>query len=206
MGRSAASNPTPGGPASPSPVAERYDARRSAELPALPARSRPLRSSSRPTMQIQTPRLLPLLGSSLLLGLASCASSGGLGSMPVGIVELYDGAKPDGLMEVELARDGTVLEMEADVAPDALPAPIRDAALARLPGASITGAEREIHVDGRFWEVKLPHEGREWEVICDDAGKVVETEKELRRDEAPAGGARRGRPGRHRRQLPRASS
>jgi hypothetical protein len=137
-------------------------------------------------MQIQTPRLLALLGSSLLFGLASCASSGGLGSMPVGVVELYDGAKPDGLLEVELARDGTVLEMEADIPLDALPAPIRAAALARLPGASITGAEREMHADGRFWEVKLNHEGRGWEVICDDAGQVVETEQELRRDEAPA--------------------
>ena len=137
-------------------------------------------------MQIQPPRLLTLLGSSLLLGLAACASSGGLGSMPVGIVELYDGAKPDGLMEVELGRDGTVLEMEADVDPATLPAPIRAAALARLPGATITGAEREMHVEGRFWEVKLLHEGREWEVICNDAGKVVETEQELRRDEAPA--------------------
>jgi uncharacterized membrane protein YkoI len=132
-------------------------------------------------------RTLTLLGSSLLLGLASCASgSKGLGTMPVGIVELYDGAQPDGLMEIELARDGTVLEMEADVPPDALPAAVRSAAMARLPGGTITGAERELHPEGRFWEVKLTHQGREWEVICDDAGKVVETEQGLRREEAPA--------------------
>ena len=137
-------------------------------------------------MQTQTARLFAFLGTAVLAGLVSCASSKGLGTMPVGVVELYDGAKPDGLMEIELARDGTVLEMEADVSPEVLPAAIRSAALGRLPGATITGAEREMHVEGRFWEVKLTHQGREWEVICDDAGKVVETEQELRREEAPA--------------------
>lgn len=137
-------------------------------------------------MKIHTARPLALLGPALLLTLASCASSsGGLGTMPVGVVELYDAASPTGLMEVELARDGTVLEMEADVDPASLPPGIRSAALERLPGATITGAERELHPDGRFWEVKLTHEGREWEVICDDQGKVVETEQELRREDAP---------------------
>jgi uncharacterized membrane protein YkoI len=137
-------------------------------------------------MLSRNPSLPPILGAALATLLASCASSGGLGRVPSGTVELYDLCAPSGLMELELERDGTVLEMEADIAPTDLPAMIRDAAMARLPGAKITGAEREIHTDGRYWEVKLTHEGRAWELVCDDAGKVVETEKELRRDEAPA--------------------
>ena len=137
-------------------------------------------------MRTAPTRLVSFVGCTLAAVLTACASSSGLGTMPVGVVELYDLAAPDGLMEVELERDGTVLEMEADVSPADLPPVVRDAALARLPGARITGAEREIHVTGRFWEVKLTHEGREWEVICDDGGQVVETERELRRDEAPA--------------------
>ena len=132
------------------------------------------------------PSLTTVLFGALTALLASCASSGGLGHVPAGAVELYDLCAPGGLMELELARDGSVLEMEADVSPADLPAAVREAALAKLPGASITGAEREIHSDGRFWEVKLAHEGREWELICDDSGKIVETEKGLRRDEAPA--------------------
>jgi len=134
----------------------------------------------------RNPSLPTILAGALAALLSSCASSGGLGQVPAGTVELYDMCAPAGLMEIELARDGTVLEMEADVSPADLPPAVRDAALERLPGASITGAEREIHTDGRFWEVKLTHESREWEVICDDAGRVVETEQELRRDEAPA--------------------
>ncbi|MCA8941849.1 MAG: hypothetical protein KDB80_04750 [Planctomycetes bacterium] len=113
--------------------------------------------------------------------LTACTGLGG-----PGLVDLYDRAKPDGIIEIEADRNGTIHEMEADIPIADLPPAIRDAALAMKPGGTITGAERELKSAGPGWEVKLTHEGRAWEIVMDDAGNVLETEKELRRDEAPA--------------------
>jgi hypothetical protein len=116
--------------------------------------------------------------------LAGCRSEG-LGAAPESLVELYDITAPGGGMEIELQRDGAILEMEADVAISDLPAAVLEAALAQAPGALITGAEREVHPDGRMWEVKLWHGGREWELVVDDDGRVHETEMMLHRFEWP---------------------
>lgn len=110
----------------------------------------------------------------------------GLGQVPASLVDLYDRGVPNGLIELEVNRDGTIREMEADVPISELPAVVRDAALKRVPGGTITGAEREIKLAGSCWEVKLNSNNRGWEVVVDDNGKVLETEQELRRDEAPA--------------------
>jgi hypothetical protein len=102
------------------------------------------------------------------------------------LVELYDMAAPDGMIELELERDGSIREIEADIPIEALPENIKQAALDRAPGAQITGAEREFQGSTRTWEVKLVHEGRAWEFVIDEEGAIRETEKELRPEEAPA--------------------
>jgi hypothetical protein len=113
--------------------------------------------------------------------LSACTTFGGRE-----LVDLYDQAKPDGLIEIEADRNGMIREIEADIPVDDLPPAIRDAALERLPGATITGAERELNIAGSGWEVKLVHEGRAWELVMDDDANLLETEEELARDEAPA--------------------
>lgn len=118
----------------------------------------------------------------IALGLTGC---GGLGAVSPKLVELYDIAAEDGMIELELERDGTILEMEADIPVSALPDVVREAAMKKAPGARITGAEREFNAKGAAWEVKLNHEGRDWEFVIDDEGSILEVEKELRRSEAP---------------------
>jgi hypothetical protein len=117
----------------------------------------------------------------LSAGLCSCT---GLGSSS--LVDLYDRASPTGMIEIEMERNGAIKEIEAEISPTELPTIVRDAAMQRAPGGTITGAEREINQDGKCWEVKMNYQGRGWEFIVDDMGKILETEKELRRNEAPA--------------------
>jgi len=127
-------------------------------------------------------RALALLLPAALLTPTGCSGLGGVRDL----VELYDQAAPDGLIEIELDRDGQVIEMEAEIAPDDLPANVREAAMAAMPGGMLTGAEREFNQRGRGWEVKRTVDGRAVEVVVDDAGTVLETERELMRSEAPA--------------------
>jgi len=119
----------------------------------------------------------------LVLGLTACQS--GLGKVSPKMVELYDVAAPEGMIEVEINRDGTIREMEADINVADLPAVVKDAALKKAPKAKITGAEREFTGAGPAWEVQLQHEGRNWEYVIDGTGKILETEKELKQSEAP---------------------
>ena len=110
--------------------------------------------------------------------LSGCQS--GLGKASPRLVELYDMGRPDGVIEIEICRDGTIREMEGDVAVSALPALVKEAALKRAPGGRIIGAEREFMTDAMGWEVKIHHEGRDWEFVLDETGKLLEMEKELR--------------------------
>ena len=136
---------------------------------------------------LQKPALLaPLALLALLAG--GCASNGSeedLGQVPMVLVELYDRGAPAGMLELEIDRDGRVHALEVDIAPSELPMGVRSSVLARMPGAQITGAEREVLPSGRAWEVKLEHQGRAWEFVVDDAGGVIETEKTLERSEVP---------------------
>lgn len=118
------------------------------------------------------------------LGLAACASSDEWRA-PAVLVELYDIADPAGLIEMELDRDGTLREIEADVPLTALPRPVLDAAAKTFPGARFTGAEREVQGEVRGWEVKFELDGLGGEVVTDDAGNVRETERELREADVP---------------------
>jgi len=127
--------------------------------------------------------LLPTLGLSVLL-FASCQSH--MGRVSASLVKLYDIGDPEGLLELELSRDGTIREMEADIKTEAIPEQIRAAALARAPGGVITGGEHEVHGETWTYEVKMRYQNRDWEFVIDKKGNVIEMEKELTRDEAPA--------------------
>ncbi len=117
-------------------------------------------------------------------GLTACRTEG-LGSVPPKLVDLFDQGAPAGVLELEISRAGCITEMEVDIPVEALPEAVKKAAETRAPGAVFTGAEREIQVTGDAWEVKLRHEDRDWEFVIDASGAIRETEKELRREEAP---------------------
>ena len=104
---------------------------------------------------------------------------------PAALTELYDALAADGALELELERDGTFVELEADVPVETLPPQVRAAALAAYPGVTLTGAEREVQRGVLSFEVKFTHEGRGMELVIDEAGQVRETERELRASEAP---------------------
>ena len=121
-----------------------------------------------------------------LVALALAACSGPKQwQAPAVLVELYDIAQPNGIIELELERDGTLLEIEADVPLTALPRNVLEAAAKAFPGARFTGAEREVQGDVRGWEVKFELDGLGGEVVTDDAGNVRETEREVREADVP---------------------
>jgi len=127
------------------------------------------------------------LACTLALALVACQSSAPeFGRMPASVIELYDLAAPDGVIEIELERDGSLREIEADIRLEDLPNEIAAVALREVPGGRMTGAERELRRDGSAWEVKLVQGGRNWELVVDESGRVLETEKELAQGEAPA--------------------
>ena len=112
--------------------------------------------------------------------------SPGLGRLPAELVELYDAAAEDGMMEIEANRDGAIIEIEADIPVADLPEEIRAAAKKQLPGGRITGAEIEIVAGRRGYEVKMAKNGVAYEFVFGPDGKLLETERSLKRSEAPA--------------------
>jgi len=133
-------------------------------------------------MQTKLLALLPALAFA-----AACQSTGDGWQAPSALVTLYDQATPDGLIELEFDRDGSLIELEADVAIDDLPEVVVAAAMQRYPSAVLTGAEREVKGSTWTWEVKFKNEGRAMELVVDDEGNVLEIERELTVDEAPDG-------------------
>lgn len=129
-------------------------------------------------------RTLTTLSFALLF--AACHSDQqALGRVPMSLIEMYDRVAPDGAIEIELERDGRVRELEAEIGLDELPSEIAAVALAEFPGGRMTGAERELRLDGAAWEVQLTVDGRACEVVIDESGQVRETERELAQSEAP---------------------
>ncbi len=130
-----------------------------------------------------------LLALAFLGGCRSSSSGDGregdLGRMPEVVVELFDMGKPDGLFEIELDRRGRVHALEVEVGPGQLPQGVRGVVLERMPGAQITGAEREVTKNQKAWEVRFQHEGRAWEYLVGDDLRVLDTEKELSPEETP---------------------
>ncbi|MEZ5976685.1 MAG: hypothetical protein R3F34_00475 [Planctomycetota bacterium] len=120
--------------------------------------------------------------------LAACHATGGerdLGRVPQDVVDLYDVAARDGLIEIELERDGRIREMEAQIALTEVPQVAADAAMAFLPAGRVTGAEREITRFGVAYEVDFEVGGLAWEVVVDEHGTIVETEQQLDPRAAP---------------------
>lgn len=104
------------------------------------------------------------------------------------VVELYDVVANDGMIELELHRDGRIFEAEADVPLERLPAHVREAAMTRAgAGAVVTGAEIEYGARGRTYEVKFDRAGQGLEYVLDESGRILEEERELDRSQAPAG-------------------
>jgi hypothetical protein len=120
-----------------------------------------------------------------LFALVGCAGS--LGKLPPVMVEMYDQGKPDGWMEIEADRKGRIFSIETDIPVEALPADIKAAAEAELPGARITGAEWERIGKADCYEVKLAKGGREYELVYKVDGTLIEKEVSLRRGEEPSG-------------------
>ncbi|KAA3604972.1 MAG: hypothetical protein DWQ01_20420 [Planctomycetota bacterium] len=117
--------------------------------------------------------------------LAGLIFTGCQSRVPGTLVELYDRAAPDGVIEIELQRDGSIIEMEAEVPVSQLPETVLAAAQAEMPEAQVTGAELEYQGRDRVWEVKLRYLDRDHELVIDDAGNLLEFERELGWDEAP---------------------
>jgi uncharacterized membrane protein YkoI len=119
-----------------------------------------------------------------LLLLVACS---GMGKLPGVVIEMYDRAKPDGMIEIEAERSGAIIEIEADILIADVPKSIRDAAMKELPGGQITGAEYEIVGKSRTYEVKMSKGGRDYEFVYDKDVNLLESEKELTVQEAPKG-------------------
>ncbi|MHC4937546.1 MAG: hypothetical protein ACYTHK_01085 [Planctomycetota bacterium] len=119
-----------------------------------------------------------------LLLLAACA---GMGKLPGVVIEMYDRAKPDGMIEIEAERNGAIVEIEADIPIADLPKNIRDEAMKQLPGGQITGAEYEVVGKARTYEVKMRKGGVNYEFVYDKDANLLESEKEIRVQDAPKG-------------------
>lgn len=116
------------------------------------------------------------------LALAACSAPE---RAPKTLVELYDLTAPDGAMEIEFERDGSFRELEADVPIETVPDHLRRVTRLAYPDAVITGAEREVQLGTWLWEIKFTSGGRAMEVVLDEEGNVLETERELLTEEAP---------------------
>jgi hypothetical protein len=83
----------------------------------------------------------------ILIALALIACGGDADDkLPAQVIEMYDASTPDGTIEIEATRDGTILEIEVTYPVDKVPQAVKDAAEKDLPGP-ITGAEFE-YIDG----------------------------------------------------------
>ena len=129
----------------------------------------------------------------VVLGLAGAFLAGhvtareaSLGTLPEVVIRLYDAGAPDGVIEIEADRDGTILEAEVGIAASALPESVLAAAEKTMPGGEVTGGEYELTPAGEAWEVRKTIDGKHVELVMDAQGTMVEKEVELAREEAPA--------------------
>ena len=124
------------------------------------------------------------------LTIAACSSTeggGDYGRVGPAVVKLYDMVADDGAMELEIDRNGTIFEAEADIEPASVPQRVMEAARAAAgPGAVVTGAEVEYGDRGRTWEVKFERAGVGMEFVVDATGRILEQERSLLPSEAPA--------------------
>jgi uncharacterized membrane protein YkoI len=81
-----------------------------------------------------------------------------------------------GRVEVVVSAEGHVLAVEASVVLDKVPANVKEAAVAKVPGFVPDRAERISNKDGIFWELRGTAAGKVHEIKVSDAGQVVEAE------------------------------
>ncbi len=92
---------------------------------------------------------------------------------------------PDGSIEMALAKDGRILEIEYHLPPSALPLEIREAADRVMGQGPVVGIEKELAGGELFWEVVKEIRGKKWEVLFSREGKVVNWEIEIEVAEVP---------------------
>jgi uncharacterized membrane protein YkoI len=83
-----------------------------------------------------------------------------------------DGAK----LEVDLAPDGTILQIEEAIAVDKLPAAVSKAFAARYPKGKATGAEKQTAGKVVTYEIKFDLGAARKEATFDESGKFIEEE------------------------------
>ncbi len=91
---------------------------------------------------------------------------------------LYEVESMDGKQRRDLlyASDGTAVEVEEQIAPDALPAAVRTALEKEYPKCSIRKAETTTKNNATSYEMVIEHAKKEYEVVVDPSGKIVKCE------------------------------
>lgn len=74
--------------------------------------------------------------------------------------------------------------------PSTAPRQVMDAVNARLPGAQVTGIEKETEGGNVVYDLELRHQGRKYEMDIKEDGTVMEVEKEVASADVPAAVAR----------------
>ncbi|MEM8712472.1 MAG: hypothetical protein AAGG01_16080 [Planctomycetota bacterium] len=99
------------------------------------------------------------------------------------MIELLDALKSDGAMELEFARDGTFLDMEAEIALASVPEAVRSSVEAAFPGAELSTAELELQSGEWTFEVGfvagVGGDGGKVQAVVTPGGAILETEREL---------------------------
>lgn len=70
------------------------------------------------------------------------------------------------------------------LSPQDLPRPVMEAAMARLPGAQITAAEKENENGNVVYDLELTQKGRKFEMDVKEDGTIMEIEKEIKKPSA----------------------
>lgn len=116
------------------------------------------------------------------LGLAACATTT-ISRAPAEMLELFAALKSDGAMELEFTRDGTFLDMEAEIPLTSVPETVRSSVEAAFPGAELTAAELELQSGAWTFEVafttNLSGSDGPMQAVVTPGGQILETEREL---------------------------
>ena len=80
--------------------------------------------------------------------------------------------------EATYSADGTLLETEEDIQPDALPVAVTEAIKKAHPQATIKEAEKTMKADGTVsgYEVEIKDGAKKLEIHLDATGKILKTE------------------------------
>jgi hypothetical protein len=118
-------------------------------------------------------------GSIALVGLAVLAEAG-----PDDLWDLSD-AREAVKIEIQVAEDGSMREVEFHVAPESIPAPVRGAMDRLHPGGPYTDAERERSGGELYYELSRVVDGREVEAMFTADGTLHSEEIEVEKAAVP---------------------